>query len=195
MRVLSKCGSVRKNQLNTDFGLLRQSPVMNSKHHQWPDPCQNTISSPSTHSLPSFRSPLSSSLLFTIALYVGCLSVSHTSYSLNPKQIGFRHRRKPSVWPSPWRLLRRNPINRQHMAIGYGMDYGPCNVCGPQAAPVVTQWCSGTHSLTGRQNWSAPFSLLQPPRPKGEEDSCQSFLIVAPLNSGVNGFLPDVNTA
>lgn len=30
---------------------------------------------------------------------------------------------------------------------------------------------------------------------KGEGDSCQSFLIVAPLNSGVNGFLPDVNTA
>lgn len=165
---------------------------MDSNHHQWPEPM------PKHNQLPVYTFtallPLSSPLPFSspLALHVGCLGVSHTSYSPNPKQIGFRHRRKPSVWPSPWCLLRRNPINRQHMAIGYGMDYGPCNVCGPLAAPMVTWWCSGTHSLTRRQNWSA---LLQPPRPKGEEDSCQSFLIVAPLNSGVNGFLADVNTA
>lgn len=76
----------------------------------------------STHSLHSFLFSLSP--LFSLAVHVGCLGVSHTSYSPNPKQIGFRHRRKPSVWPSPRRLLRRNPINRQHMAIGYGMDYG-----------------------------------------------------------------------
>lgn len=111
-------------------------------------PCQHI------HCTPSFLfSLLFLSLLSLLsALYVGCLGVSHTSYSLNPKQIGFRHRRKPSVWPSPRRLFRRNPINRQHMAIGYGMDYGPCNVCGPLPAPMVTWWCSGTHSLTRRQN-------------------------------------------
>lgn len=113
------------------------------KHNQLP---VNTF----TTLLPLFS--LCSSHLFSLALHVGCLGVSHTSYSPNPKQIGFRHRRKPSVWPSPRRSLRRNPINRQHMAIGYGMDYGPCNVCGPLAAPMVTWWCSGTHSLTRRQN-------------------------------------------
>ncbi|TNN72182.1 26S proteasome complex subunit DSS1 [Liparis tanakae] len=62
-----------------------------------------------------------------LPLHVGCLGVSHTSYSPNPKQIGFRHRGKPSVWPSPRCLLRKSPINRLHMAMGYGMDYGPCN--------------------------------------------------------------------
>lgn len=100
-------------------------------------------------------------------MHVGCLCVSHTSYSPNPKQIGFRRRRKPSVWSSPWCLLRRNPINLQHMVIGYGMDYGPYNVCGPLPAPMVTWWCYGTRSLTRRLNWSALFSLLQPLWPKG----------------------------
>lgn len=142
----------------------------------------------------TFAALLPLSRLLSSALHVGCLGVSHTSYSPNPKQIGFRHRRKPSVWLSPWRSLHRNPINRQHMSIGYGMDYGPCDVCGPLPVPTVARRCCGTYSLT-RQNWSALFSLLQPPRPKGEEDSCQSLLIVAPLNNGVNGFLPDVNTA
>lgn len=39
------------------------------------------------------------------------------------------------------------------------------------------------------------FEFYSLPGLKGEGDSCQSSLIVAPLNSGVNGSLPDVNTA
>lgn len=113
--------------------ILKPSPISRSlpKHNQLH---VNTF----TALLPLF-SPLVSS-----ALHVGCFGVSHTSYSPNPKQIGFRHRRKPSVWPSPRRLLPRNPINRQHMAIGYGMDYEPRDACGPLASPAVTRH-PGTH--------------------------------------------------
>lgn len=124
-------------------GLARQSKATDSKHHQQPDLCQNTINSLSSHSLHFFLFPLP---LHTRFFLVGCPSVSHTSYSLNPKQIGFRRRRKPSAWPSPLRLLRRNPVNRQHMAMVYGMDY----------EALQRMWsagCSGSYMVTFRDTF------------------------------------------
>lgn len=147
---MMQCNGLNNHRWLSDFG-PRQITSYRFKQSMMIRPCAKTQSTPCQHihcTPSSFLSPLP----FSLALHVGCLGVSRTSYSPNPKQIGFRHRRKPSVWPSPRRLLRRNPINRQHMAIGYGMDYRPCDVCGPLAAPMVTCWCSGTHSEMRRQN-------------------------------------------
>lgn len=41
----------------------------------------------------------------------------------------------------------------------------------------------------------AVLAFTAPAAKKGEEDSCQSVPTVAPLNSGLNGFLPDGNAA
>lgn len=147
---------------------------------------QNTITPLSTHSLHSF---------LVCARLLGCRGVSHTGYSLNPKQIGFRRRRREasSAWPSP---RRRRPVNRQHMAAGGGRGLRACatyvvrrlrgDIPGtppppPEHGDGIDRRRSHFCSLNGQKKW--------------EGDSCQSSLIVAPLNSGVNGFLPDVNTA
>lgn len=126
--------------------LPRQSTGTDSKHHQQPDLCQNTINSLSSHLLYFFLFFLSLSLSSSPLLLAGCPSVSHTSYSLNPKQIGFRRGRKPSAWPSPLHLLRRNPVNRQHMAMGYGMDYGALQL-------MWSAGCSGTYTVTFRDTF------------------------------------------
>ncbi|CAK6949629.1 unnamed protein product [Scomber scombrus] len=130
------------------------------------------------------------------AVHVGCLGVSHTSYSPNPKQIGFRHRRKPSVWPSPRRLLRRNPINRQHMAIGYGMDYGLATANLKLRYYESCTWCVGGRFRTSTPSINPPMgptSWLNRPVPlpdnlssdEAKLRSCnytQTFLLsVAPL--------------
>lgn len=75
----------------------------------------------------------------------------HQLFPLNPKQIGFRHSRKPSVWPPPRRSLCRNPINRQHMPIGCGTDYGPRDACGPRAAATAARWRSRTRSAPNEE--------------------------------------------
>lgn len=58
--------------------------------------------------------------------------------------------------PQSGRLLdarsAETPINRQHMVIGYEMDYGPYIVCGRLPGPMVTWQHSGTHSLMRSQN-------------------------------------------
>lgn len=58
--------------------------------------------------------------------------------------------------PQSGRLLgacsAETPLIGSTWRLGYGMDYGPCNVCGPRAALMVTWWRSETHSLTRRQN-------------------------------------------
>lgn len=148
---------------------------------------QNTITPLSTHSLRSF---------LVSARLLGRRGVSHTGYSLNPKQIGFRRRRREasSAGPSP---RRRSPVNRQHMATGSGRGsrasatYVVWRLRGdipgtppplrPEHGDGIDRRRSRFCSLGGQKKW--------------EGDSCQSSLIVAPLNSGVNGFLPDVNTA
>lgn len=130
------------------------------------------------------------------ARLLGRRSISLTGYSLNPKQIGFRCRRREasSAGPSP---RRRSPVNRPHMAAGSGRGLRasatyvvqrlrgdiprtpplPC----PEHGDGIDRRRSRFYRLDGQKKW--------------EGDSCQSSLIVAPLNSGVNGFLPDVNTA
>ncbi|MEQ2169386.1 hypothetical protein GOODEAATRI_024722, partial [Goodea atripinnis] len=61
--------------------------------------------------------------------------------------IGFRRRRKPSAWPSPQRLLCRNPVNWQHMAMGYGIDYGALQ-------RMWSTGCSGSYMVTFRDTFS-----------------------------------------
>lgn len=84
---------------------------------------------------------------------LGCLGVSRTSYSHNPKQIGFRHRGKPHGLAVASALAPRSAVNRQHMAAGYGADYGP------------RMWSAAAMRLR-TANRALLFSLLQPPLPK-----------------------------
>lgn len=50
-------------------------------------------------------------------------------------------------------------------------------------------------ALANEEPVAAVLTFTAPAAKKGEEDSCQSIPTVAPLNSGLSGFLPDVNAA
>lgn len=121
----------------------RPSPNDHSPAKTQSAPCQHIHSAPS-----SFLSPLPFCSPQPCMLDASVSATPVIPLILN--RLASATEEKPSVWPSPRRLLRRNPINRLHMAIGYGMDYGPRDVCGPLAARMLAWWCSGTHTLARR---------------------------------------------
>lgn len=146
---------------------------------------QNTITPLSTHSLHSF---------LVSARLLGRRGISHTSYSLNPKQTSAADDEKP---PQPGRLLAAEaPLIGSTWPQVVGGDYGPVRRMWSTGYTVIFP---GHHPPTpehgdGIDQRRSRFCSLGGQK-KWEGDSCQSSLIVAPLNSGVNGFLPDVNTA
>lgn len=123
---------------------------------------------------------------------------------------------------SPHRLLPLIP-NRLVSAADDEKPPQPGRLLAAEAPLIGSTWPQVVGGDYGpvRRMWSGGYVLIfpghrrRPPRPehgdgidrrrshfcshggqkKWEGDSCQSSLIVAPLNSGVNGFLPDVNTA